>query len=653
MTTLLLAESNGMKEMAYQHSYMRYYPDIDPENSEGLRQLLQETKPTTIVIGEHKIDAATLQQWRDLYSETNSDGTYKWPLLLVRRGNGLDKIDLDAAENFGVKVQDTRDVDVAEPRSPSSKVLDESDRSRKSVERNFDLAVTALLIGNIFSRQLPAIQNELASSSLKSVGEKKITIIGSGFVSMITALCFFDCGYQVEVLEKDAKENPTGITKNTFDARQISYSETAPHAAPQKIETWNFNRVKEPNLQESVFTEQFRAIGSNPALLKILQKVVTDMNKESLNGEKGWKYLRQEYPDIFAENVSGSGRVLRIFSNSEELEKAWQFQQSIHEPGLARKVEAQELKKTVPQLEQSIDDGTIFGAVEVVGNAIRSLSICEKIEEHLSNSVRYNQKVEREGDEYSVKDESGEYHELPTDQPFVCSTGVTPLHTSQHNINRVYGMFTEVPNCGLQDPLKIHMPEPVGVISVIPSKDGTKLNISGGLQYFGHREAKPEEMEEVREGLKNYIEKFFPESYAQATANGGIIQERICARPMTASGLPQFSKLQNGGAYIGGTNSGAIVQAPFMAQLALLQVQHSRGEFRENVELNQRVEEALAGIDFLLLEMENSIGRWIATELGGEEKCQIKGSSPPPSLQNPSSITSRQLLEKDLKRQYT
>lgn len=464
-------------------------------------------------------------------------------------------------------------------------------------QRDMDIAATALMLKNALGKKLPEIYRDLRECQFQiDSGGHKVKIVGAGISSMIAALYFQENGYAVEIFEKDSKENPQGITRRAVDARHLSYSETVTHATSKRIEDWLFaNVTNSGGLFEKLFAEQFRVIGNNEPLVLLLQSVVADINKTAIKGEFGWQYLRDKYPDIFSKNVFGSGKILRIFSSEEELRKAYKFQDSIHDrDDEVRIVAGEELAEKVPALKHLIDAGKIAGGVEVSGYGVRVIALCDAIENHLfeQSGVRigWGQEVRKEGEKFFVRDQSGDKRELSDKEPLIISSGVSPVIEEDRDVQRVYGLFISIPNCGLTEALKVHEKDPLGVINITPSEDG-KLHISAGFQYFGSQEAREEDLKNLFKKLEEKIAEMFPQSYAKAIADGEL-ERRFCPRPMTSHGLPKFTKF-DGGISFGGTNSGGTVEATILGQLALLQTQHDEKLFKKNSELDEAIESIL------------------------------------------------------------
>jgi hypothetical protein len=488
-------------------------------------------------------------------------------------------------------------------------------------QRDMDIAVAALLIQNAIATKLPEIYRDVKECEFQIDSKnQKVTIVGAGISSMIAALYFQENGYEIEILEKDLRESAQGITRRGADARHISISETITHATSKRMVDWLFHKITNSNFFEQLFTEQFKTIGDNEQLVSLLQSVVASINKEAIQGEFGWQYLREKYPDIFSENIFGSGKILRVFSSEEELRKAYKFQSSIHDKKDAavanqhfqkyesldvkivdlrqsqdevRILEPKEIAEKIPALKHLVDEGKIVGAVEVLGYRVKILQVCKAIEEYLYEQsgvkVSWGQEVKYEEGAF-VCSSNDEKRELTKEIPLIISSGVSPILEQDRDIQRVYGLFISIPNCGLTEAFKLHAKDPLGVINITPSEDG-KLHISGGFQYFGSREATEKDLQELFEKLEKKIEEIFPDSYAKAIADGKL-ERKFCPRPMTSHGFPKFIKF-DGGVSFGGTNSGGTVESTILGQLALLQTQYDENLFKADCELDEAIKYVL------------------------------------------------------------
>lgn len=463
--------------------------------------------------------------------------------------------------------------------------------SSKECQRDMDIAVLALLVKNALCRKLPEIYQELKQSSFSINEEKReVKIVGAGISSMIAAFYFHENGFAVEVLEKDKKENAQGTTRRGPDVRHITFSETVTHASSKRIADWLFSNIsKDGNFFEKLFTEQFWVIGSNEALVSLLQNTVAKINRSAIEGEFGWNYLRDTYPDIFGEKIFGSGKILRVFSSEEELQKALKFQSEIHEKGRVRIVKKQELQEKLPM----INSAEFVGAVEVDGYGVRIKSLCDAVENHLQQSriskISWQQEVTKNGNEFVVKNWRNEIRKLE-DISLVISSGISPVIEEDETIQRVYGLFVSIPNCGIVDPFKIHEKDPLGVVNITPSKDG-KLHVSAGFQYFGSREANESDLGNLFENLEKRVSEIFPKSYERGVSEGSI-ERKFCPRPMTSHGLPKITSFENV-ISIGGTNSGGAVQSTILGQLVLLKVQNEIGIFDQASSTKEAIESVL------------------------------------------------------------
>jgi hypothetical protein len=508
----------------------------------------------------------------------------------------------------------------------SSKVM--SDRACK---RDIGNALLAEIFGFNIEYELPEIFKQIRAIELQHSQQKQINIVGAGISGIITALYFQAQGFKVNIF--DQSPNPDsmpdnlglkkfGITASGVDGRHLSWSETVPNACKNREELWRGNLVarklrqndanQSGNKYEEGFLEKFATLANNPALLAIMKEAVALFNSISINNEEfGWKYLQANYQEI-AQNIFGSGKMLRIFLSDEDLAEGLKFQTSIHNPGEVRMIKAAELKILNPDLYGNlVDSKKIAGAVEVPAQAVKVLSLWKELVQYLEKSgvkIKWNHEVEAKNG-FVIKDEANPSKDvkIDSDEIVVIASGIKALLPKQKEINKVCGIFYTLPDMeGIEEPFKIQAAIPLMVMNIIPGVlDGKKvIYISGGGEYLGHGKVTKEELKPLIKMMEEVICEFFPRSWQELSHSNRDKNINICDRPMTATGFPQiifspYSKEETPYIAIGGTNAGGTVMAPYLAQTAVAKAMIDCGEIADQ-KLEIRAKKSLEILELAL-----------------------------------------------------
>ncbi|WP_255649556.1 FAD-binding oxidoreductase [Frankia sp. ArI3] len=138
-------------------------------------------------------------------------------------------------------------------------------------------------------------------------------------------------------------------------------------------------------------------------------------------------------------------------------------------------------------------------------------------------------------------------------------------------VAHLLGLSLTLPNPGLRRPAKIHAGDPLGVINVSLSPDGTFIHVSGGFGYLGlaERQSAAAGIAGLRDVAERAIAGLFP-ALQRADGSPDVRDVRVCERPTTPDGLPLVTALPGHAGRVlvaAGTNAGGAVQAPAVALL--------------------------------------------------------------------------------------
>ncbi|MCM3925818.1 FAD-dependent oxidoreductase, partial [Frankia sp. AiPs1] len=138
-------------------------------------------------------------------------------------------------------------------------------------------------------------------------------------------------------------------------------------------------------------------------------------------------------------------------------------------------------------------------------------------------------------------------------------------------VAHLLGLSLTLPNPGLRRPAKIHAGDPLGVINISLSPDGTFIHVSGGFGYLGlaERQAAAAGIAGLRDVAERAIAGLFP-ALRRADGSLDVRDVRVCERPTTPDGLPLITALPGHAGRVlvaAGTNAGGAVQAPAVAGL--------------------------------------------------------------------------------------
>ncbi|WP_322762426.1 FAD-binding oxidoreductase [Frankia sp. Cr2] len=148
-------------------------------------------------------------------------------------------------------------------------------------------------------------------------------------------------------------------------------------------------------------------------------------------------------------------------------------------------------------------------------------------------------------------------------------------------VQHVLGVSLTLPNPGLRHAIKVHAPDPVGVVNITLSADSALIHASGGFGYLGLARPAPDDprVAELMAALEDIVGRLL----APPQGSDGphrILDRRTCERPMTPDGLPVLEAVDAFGGQVvvaAGTNAGGAVEAPALAILLECLLDGERG----------------------------------------------------------------------------
>lgn len=437
-------------------------------------------------------------------------------------------------------------------------------------------------------------------------GRRASTIlVGAGIVNLVTALALHRKGFNVRVFEArpDPRRNlpwPSfGCTFSGHDARIFSLTEARQHhsregAAPGTSsysrsiadEGWLCRVPEDLEPSDRAWILEHERI---PGWL--LKQYEDDILRFNVESARLWRDIQKKHPNVLSDTVIRNG-LIRTYPTEEKLIGARARELSLD--GAARVLTGEQLLLEIPSLAEPVRSGEIFGAMSVDGFSVNvhefGCSLIEMLEE---NGVVFNFDqaitcIARNADGGVRGLECGK--DIHVAGNYVISPGaygydlLSGLH-SEGCVAGVVGPWVVIPNTPpqLQIPLKISRsgfgaPGPSEGANVIPAtdKDGNEvLYISCGHGFVGSRPADVSLplLDRLKEIARDTARRYFPDKYATAINEGLDLNERICVRPWTPSGLGLFETVptDQGGALIlaTGHNTGGFAQAPAVAKAVL------------------------------------------------------------------------------------
>jgi glycine/D-amino acid oxidase-like deaminating enzyme len=392
-----------------------------------------------------------------------------------------------------------------------------------------------------------------------------VQIVGGGLTGIMTALELQRRGYrEIEVVDaspEDLEWSRSGATY-TQRCRHLSATETVPHSSPARRDVlrlppaeggWRLRPPQALSDQERTWTASFERMARRPALHRLCSDLVLELNQLSL---RAWDRLFDDSPEIL-EGVWLSRRPLRLYLDEASLRRGWALQSAVN--ARATLMGPGEVAAACPALLGAVERNAIAGAVEVDGYGVDIIQLVHNLRTHLA----------RRG----VRFRHGRISALPTPARYrmVFSPGAygdVSLEPASAHVQGVVGCWLTLPNPGLARGIKVHAPEPAGVLNFAPSRDGTALFLSGGFGYVGQQRPDLEDpaIQALFRKVEAAVARIFPEELRAATARQ-TLDRRLCVRPMTPDGLP-LVHVGHATVYVGGASSGGATEAPLLAVLA-------------------------------------------------------------------------------------
>ncbi|MET7403635.1 FAD-dependent oxidoreductase, partial [Dactylosporangium sp. NPDC005572] len=411
----------------------------------------------------------------------------------------------------------------------------------------------------------------------------RIVVVGGGIVGLTVALLLGETGRR-EVLLLDAA--PAGRTDPahraaTFrgaDAHHLSLTETLPHATASRREAlhrplpeggWLTRDPRSLDPAEQAWAAAFAAVADRPGFRALAADLAVGLNRFGL---AGWEALLRRRPDAFT-TLRVDRRPSRLYLSAAELAAGLRLQSRVN--AAAHELDAAEVHRRWPALGPEATGG---GVVEVDGmtvnahafaGAVRDLAAASGVRFRDSSPVR-RLHARPGGVDVELADRStlaAASVVVAVDGPDLADLLGADAR-SAGTVQQVLGVFVTIRNPGLHHPLKVHAPEPLGVVNLTLSPDGIRLHAAGGFGFLGLARPRPGEpaAEQLAKALEDLLGRLFPGPLT-------VLERRYSEYPMTPDGLPVVEAVEvfDGRVVVaGGTNAGGTVQAPVLARLVEL-----------------------------------------------------------------------------------
>jgi glycine/D-amino acid oxidase-like deaminating enzyme len=445
-----------------------------------------------------------------------------------------------------------------------------------------------------------------------------VVVVGGGIVGLTTALLLRMRGRRrilvVDAAPADrADTDLQGTTFGGANGRHLSATETLPQAVadragiltrPPAQGGWRLRGPGSLSPTETAWAEAFERRADRPGLHATAQELVIALNRLGL---RGWEHLFDRDGADWLGGLRRDARLARIYLGDAELDAGERLQRAAG-PGAVR-LEPAALARDWPGLGRAVPSPgggvrEIAGAVEVDGYAVNIHDVAAALAGRLAGlgvEVRANTRVDRlepgpargggadgedldgAGDGMRSGRGSGvllrldDGRALGADRVVVTAGGrdlvrlLGAAWPGAGAVTQLLGLSLTLPNPGLRRPAKIHAGDPLGVMNVTLSPDGSLIHVSGGFGYLGlaPREAARAGITELRAVAERAIAGLFP-GLRRADGSLDVRDVRICERPGTPDGLPLVTAVPvHAGRVVvaAGTNAGGAVQAPAVAML--------------------------------------------------------------------------------------
>ncbi|MFY1636186.1 FAD-dependent oxidoreductase [Solwaraspora sp. WMMB335] len=425
---------------------------------------------------------------------------------------------------------------------------------------------------------------------------REIVIVGGGIVGLTIALVLRTVGWRnLRVLEASVEDGAgsPGVTFGGADARHLSLTETVPYADGARRDVlsrapadggWQLRDPATLSDMEREWSALFEGLTDRPGLWALTTDLVVGLNQV---GMRGWDALFARHSRALGD-LRRDTRLCRCYLTREDFATGF-YTQSRLSPTV-RALASDEIARRWPALATGLGrlvPGAptprlcVHGAVEVDGSsvnihqvagAIGGLLAADGVEVHAGSAVR-RLHDRPDGVELVLADGS-----TTSAATVIVTVGGRQLNellgqtaASAGVVQQVLGAFITLPNPGLHHPLKVHAPEPVGVVNITLSPDSSKIYASGGFGYLGLAEVDPlqRRVADLTAALEDVVGRVFP-TLRGPDAALKVLDRRLCERPMTPDGLPVLEPVEAFGGRVvvaTGTNSAGTVEAPALGIL--------------------------------------------------------------------------------------
>jgi glycine/D-amino acid oxidase-like deaminating enzyme/phosphoglycerate dehydrogenase-like enzyme len=432
--------------------------------------------------------------------------------------------------------------------------------------------------------------------------DSDVVVVGGGIVGLTVAFGLLAGGWErLRVLDAAPADRGNlaaqGTTFAGTNGRHLSATETVPHASPARAGAltrateyggWRLGNPATLSAAERHWVATFEQRTDRPHLHTSSTNLAIALNRLGLCG---WEALVDAYPDLLA-GIRWDARPTRAYLSAADLESGRKLQGKVNTQ--VRELDGNEISASWPALRRDgdavLDGPRIRGLLEVDGYAVNIHDLAEALRRHLVDSgveVRARARVGR-----ITQTDHGIRLLLTDGKPVMADTAVLTTGGADlaallgdtwpaaRCVQGVLGVSVTAPNPGIHRPLKIHAPDPLGIVNITTSPGGVFVHASGGFGFVGLTRptdlgagadlgAPTSAARPLLRLLEDILVRLFP---ALRRRDGAIdaVDRRICVRPMTPDGVPVVEALDAFGGRVivaAGTNAGGTVEAPALATL--------------------------------------------------------------------------------------
>ncbi len=440
-----------------------------------------------------------------------------------------------------------------------------------------------------------------------------------------------------------------GTTFAGTNGRHLSATETLPHASPARAGAltrpadsggWQLRDPATLITAERRWVEAFEERTDRPSLHALAGTLVVAVNRLGLHG---WEAFVAAHPEVFT-GLRWDARLTRAYPGAADFDHGRTLQGEANRQ--VRELDDDEVATGWPALRRDADnddddgprnrDGDgggagsggprVHGFLEVDGYAVNIHDLAGALHDHLVASgveIRSGARVSRitpAGP--SVRLTLADGTPITADTAVVTTGGADladllgEAWPAARSVQGVLGVSVTVPNPGIHRPLKIHTPDPLGIVNITASPDGTLVHASGGFGFVGlarpadltasagidtrpvpgthsdiganasldasahpgagpgssandHPDTNASAARPLLRLLEDTLGRLFP-ALRHPDGTIDVVDRRTCIRPMTPDGVPVVEALDAFGGRVivaAGTNAGGTVQAPALAAL--------------------------------------------------------------------------------------